>query len=566
MTELAKSRGIRLCLGRSIRLILTFDVVTFTLVASTSVGITTATQSAAQETGIIAGAVAATRDARMLDLQSQAVAAPGYSNGNYAYLDSFGAVSNASPMVPGSCTTTPFTLTSFSPSTNFGYSYLRVTLTADTFCGSTPYTTTWTFGDLNSSIQTAANISGSIDGRAYADFIYNHTYTYIGSFVPQVSITDGASVKVSGSVPIYVSFAPSLFYSFYNESGLIGQGLTGSKYSIGLAEECDKNINNETNVYKVDLRTFDTTFSLTNPTLNFFYSGGSSCTSTGSIWSPLETELDIEWAHVAAPGAKIYVCLDTLDTYAGLQGCDTTFYNNRNSSADNTMIVSNSFGECAVSGPYLTTPSCTNAVDPYAATWSSAKSAGMNLLASTGDWLPNSICDLANYPASNPYGVAVGGTTITSVSPTGSYGSETPWVSTTTGQQCTYKVGGNQVGSNGKEGETYGTNSYYSAPSWQTTLLSNSNRYFPDVSMIGNQSVGVPIISQGVWYIVGGTSVGSPVWAGILDMLFQAGAPGLSGFAAPFLYSYPACFHEVMNPAGARDGLGTPNVGCLAAA
>ena len=61
--------------------------------------------------------------------------------------------------------------------------------------------------------------------------------------------------------------------------------------------------------------------------------------------------------------------------------------------------------------------------------------------------------------------------------------------------------------------------------------------------------------------------MGSPIWAGILDMLFQAAAPGLSGFAAPFLYSHASCFQVILNgTTGPRDGLGTPNIGCLAAA
>jgi subtilase family serine protease len=492
------------------------------------------------------------------NLLDQSTATPGYANGNPGYLDGFRSNGTVSPLL-GGCGIHPMGLISFVASKNFGNPTLTVAFNATTQCGITPYSVTWAFGDGNRSTQTTSNASwqaGSVTDQAIT---YTHSYHYIGSFIAKIWIVDQAATNVSGSIPIYVSFTPSLFYSFYNETGLISRGLNRSAYSIGLVEECNKNIANS--VYQTDFNTFDTEFGLASTTLNFFISGGTSCTSTDALGPTAETSLDIEWAHVAAPGAKIYVCLDTLDSVAGLEGCDSTFYADR--VTDNTTIVSNSFGFCAVSGNYVTSPSCTNAGDPYASTWSSAETAGMNLFASVGDQLPNSICDTANYDASNPYGIAVGGTTITGVSTSGSYGSEKSWATQITGQQCTYTRGGNQVGVNGEEGETYGTNSHYNAPSWQASVLGNTYRYFPDVSMDSNVSTGVPIVSQGTWLIAGGTSVGSPIWAGILDMLFQALAPGLSGFAGSFFYAHPACFHGITNPVGGQDGMGTPNVGCL---
>ncbi len=461
----------------------------------------------------------------------------------------------------------PFALT-FSPSASYGYPPLSVTLNANTTGGSSPFTAGWIFGDWTSASQTNPNSSGG-GSQQWADFVYGHVYQRVGSFVASVNISDGVGQRVTASATIIVGLVPSVFYSFYNETHLIGNGTTGSTYAIGLVEECNESISDS--VYQNDLNNFDLKFGLSATTLTFVGPGASSCSSTAALfWKPIETSLDIEWAHVAAPGAKIYVCLDNQVTVGGLEACNHLFYQKRNSSQYNTMIVSNSWGWCATgaaaTGPGPANQSCTNGQDPYALNWSAAQLAGMNLFASTGDFTPDS-CSRANYDSSNPYGIAVGGTTITAVESAGSYGSERVWVGQKDpSSQCSLWVQNKLQDYFGNWGETYGTSSYYKAPSWQSSLLGNSNRSFPDVSMDADNSTGVPVLSQGVWHIAGGTSVGSPIWAGILDVLFQAGALSLGTFAAPFLYSYPSCFHNLTNPAtGARDGLGTPNVGCLAA-
>jgi subtilase family serine protease len=393
--------------------------------------------------------------------------------------------------------------------------------------------------------------------------------------VANVNISDRAGQRVTAFATIIVGFVPSVFYSFYNETHLIGNGTTGSTYAIGLVEECFQKWNPSR--FQSDLNIFDSKFGLSSTTVNFQYSPkGNGCSMNPSDFAPDEVALDIEWAHVAAPGATIYVCFDTLDTISGLEACDQLFYQLRlplSSGGDNTMIVSNSWKRCAVGISHNYT--CVNGQDPYGGNWSAAELAGMNVFASSGDIMayahgkPDN-CSTANYGASNPYGIAVGGTTIGGVGSSGSYGSETVWQNGGSVQECVIgHVHGAPVYSEGTAGETSGTNSYYPVSlfpilDYQQTLLGNSNRYFPDVSMVGDPSTGVPIVFDGGWELVGGTSVGSPIWAGILDVLFQAGALPLATFAAQFLYNHPLCFHEIMNSGGSRDGLGTPDVGCLA--
>ena len=447
---------------------------------------------------------------------------------------------------------------SFTGTPNFaGNPPMTVAFTFETEYGG-GYSASWTFGDGNTSIQSAPN--GTVSGRtvSYQWWNYTHTFQYIGAFNTSATISKSGH-QATGWTFSYVSFVPSLFYSFYNESSLIARGVNGSTYSIGLVEECYPGVSNS--IYQNDLHNFDIKFGLTDPTIRFVDIGGGSCPGTG--WSPLETALDIEWAHVAAPGATIWVCLDTLGTLSGVESCNSWFYQNR--TTDRTMLVSNSWGVCAV-GWVINNLGCLNATDPYQNIDESAESAGMTILASTGDFEPLPVCYTAQYPASNPYVLAVGGTTVSSVSNSGSRGTEKVWYDSSKWIDCSYPYLSKRVYVVAWYGETYGPNSYYSAPSWQAGLLNNTKRYFPDVSMVGNNSTGVPVLSLGTWWVMGGTSVGSPIWAGILDVLFQAGAPGLSGFAAPFLYAHPSCFYVMTNPVGARDGLGTPNIGCLSTA
>ena len=301
---------------------------------------------------------------------------------------------------------------------------------------------------------------------------------------------------MSASTPIYVSFTPSLFYKFYNESGLIGKGLNGSTYSIGLVEECYQNIPDST--YQADLGAFDHEFGLPNTTLNFLISGGGSWQlATGRFGVPSRLVWTLSGPMSQRRALEIYVCFDTLDTPAGLASCDTLLY--QQSATYNVMIVSNSWGLCGI-GALGTDLYCVNGLDPYGTTMTSAASAGMNIFASVGDWVWSPFCAEAYYPASDPYAIAVGGTTVTGVGVSGSYGSERTWVSAhRLGECCILVKGLCHTEVDTLPGELLGTNGYYTAKTWQSSLLGNRNRYFPDVSMVGNGSTGVPIVWDGNW-------------------------------------------------------------------
>ncbi len=331
--------------------------------------------------------------------------------------------------------------------------------------------------------------------------------------------------------------SPTTMRGFYNSASLISGGDTGSAFAIGLAEMCDPT--ESTATYSSDLASFDSMYGLPSTTVNYIGSGASSCPSgQGSSGWGVETDLDIQWAHAMAPGATLYVCLDTSNPAI----CDQTFVTDH--SADNIEFGSNSWGGGSADH----------------SVWQSAVAAGMTLLASAGD-----SCSQVSYPAAEPDGIGVGGTTIT---PSGNnFGSETAW-------SCS---GGSGTGG--------GCDTADAPPSYQIGMTgypgvcATGDRGVPDVAMDANPTTGVDIVTGGSTAQYGGTSLACPMWAASLDLIYQSS--GATGFAGPTIYSlakgsnYNSLFHDITSGSNGYattvgwdpvTGVGSPNIGALASA
>jgi hypothetical protein len=186
---------------RGIRLILSIAIVVVLTLPYSAAQVQTAASAV--------GRITANSTALSANFLSQPTPKPGYSNGNDAYLDNFTISEGAATGGPILCA--PFSIISFSASPNYGNPPLRVTLTVDTKCGLAPYAVTWTFGDGNVSTQSVANISYNSGADSYADFIYNHTYEYIGAFIPKVSITDNGDRRIPRRRPSTLRSFPACF-------------------------------------------------------------------------------------------------------------------------------------------------------------------------------------------------------------------------------------------------------------------------------------------------------------------------------------------------------------------
>jgi uncharacterized protein YjdB len=155
--------------------------------------------------------------------------------------------------------------------------------------------------------------------------------------------------------------------------------------------------------------------------------------------------------------------------------------------------------------------------------FASISNAGITICAATGDYGSNNgVGGTGNYvdfPSSNPYVTAVGGTTL--VCPNNVYDDltvETAWIS-----------GGG------------GISSVYSKPSYQSAL-SGTMRMTPDIASLSDPNTGVLFTVNGQSMVIGGTSVAAPTIVGFLAAI------RFTKFINPFLYQapYSSCFHDII--------------------
>lgn len=294
-----------------------------------------------------------------------------------------------------------------------------------------------------------------------------------------------------------------------------------------------------------------------------------------------EISLDVEWAHATAPGAKIVLALAKSNNDNDLQSALSYAVDHRLGD-----VVSQSFGEAekcyGVNADGTTQPGTTLAAQHQIFVRAAAK--GMTVFASAGDsGSTEATCDgtgtgriiSASTPASDPLVTSVGGTQLFANPLNGTYQREVVW-----NEEKTY--GSRAVGGGG-------FSSVYAVPSFQKSVGSLPSRGIPDVSYDAAIDGGVLVAYSatapaGSFGLFGGTSSGSPQWAGIAADIAQLNRGSL-GDINPALYQVarrtPAAFRDItkgQNGAGglggftagtgwdAASGLGTPQVATLALA
>lgn len=392
-----------------------------------------------------------------------------------------------------------------------------------------------------------------------------------------------ATVPWAASQPPYV---PITVQKAYNETGAISQGIDGTGQTVVLVDAFG-DVNALT-----DITEFSAAFNLPVPSFTVQTVNASNTIqditsdsigiAIGAVpagWDA-ETALDIEWGHAMAPGAKI-VNMIGLDQGVGLAQAVATAIANH---AGN--VISQSFGLwegdanvtdcCIISAGSVTlqtfavgTDSWIQYLHPF---YQMAAATGITVLASSGDSGSGSGCCsgnapavAANYPAADSFVTAVGGTSLFADS--NGYIKETAW-----------------SGSGG------GFSTIFSRPSWQTgpgipvnvPVLPNGAlaRGEPDIAAVADPSTGVIIVVHGAILVtgIGGTSVASPVWGGIIATL-NTRLTSPEGFYNPTAYSilksptYCGQFHDTqVGSNGAYSagpgwdpvtGVGSPNVGFL---
>ncbi|AFJ85150.1 protease pro-enzyme activation domain-containing protein [Burkholderia vietnamiensis] len=160
------------------------------------------------------------------------------------------------------------------------------------------------------------------------------------------------------------------------------------------------------------------------------------------------------------------------------------------------------------------------------------------------------------YPATSPYVVAVGGTTLYT-NGNGSYAGEAAWDSS----------GG-------------GISGIEPIPSWQSNVPALKGRTFrgmPDIAFDADPNSGEAVVAGGQLVTLGGTSLSAPLFAATWARMLSGACATNLGFAAPTLYSAqaktPSVFRDITYGSNGAysagsgwdfvTGWGTPNVSAM---
>jgi len=288
---------------------------------------------------------------------------------------------------------------------------------------------------------------------------------------PPVHIYRAAAAKPQGMTPTAIKAAYDL------------PATGGSGGTIAIIDAYDDA------TMEADLGVFDKMFGLAACTTKngcFEKHKMASSTAANSGWA-LETSLDVEWAHAIAPSAKIL--LVEAKTPSGQNLLDAIDYA---TARKDVVAVSMSWGGAEFSDEVS-----------YDTHFARAGSAVTGAVTSTIAFFASSGDDGtgASWPASSPYVIGVGGTTLTLATSTGKFVKETAW-----------------AGSGG------GVSAYEKEPAYQTAYniaKAGGMRAIPDVAYDADPATGFPVYkapagkSTAGWYTVGGTSAGAPQWAAI---------------------------------------------------
>jgi len=321
------------------------------------------------------------------------------------------------------------------------------------------------------------------------------------SFFTRAARAPNANPDKGGSSQAVSGLSPTNIESVYGFSGSSG---AGAGKTIAIVDAYDDP------TAGADLSTFSSQWGLPSCTTSngcftkVSQTGGSSLPSSNGGWA-LEISLDIEWAHAIAPGAKILLVEAKSNSFSNLFTADQY-------AGAHASYVSNSWG-----GSEFNTEN----------SYDSDFQGGASFFVATGD-----SGGAVDYPATSPYVVAVGGTSL-KFNGNGTLSSETAWSS-----------GGG------------GCSVYENAPAAQSSFAQYAQtgcakRAVPDVSLDADPNSGVAVYdstpdgrSTG-WYTVGGTSVSTPIWAA------ESAVAGIS--------PSPANLYGASNTPSFRDITGSSN-------
>jgi pseudomonalisin len=261
-----------------------------------------------------------------------------------------------------------------------------------------------------------------------------------------------------------------------------------------------------------DLHTFESQNGLPtiDPVVVNTFTGVSRDTSGIPEW-----DLDSQDIQAMAGGEVAQMVLYNAKSFTN---SDFTLALNRAMTDNTTAVINVSLGECET---YTTSSAGDGSMNTDDQIFQMAIAQGQTFSISTGDsgskecGTPAGTAAGASYPASSPYVIAVGGTTLYTDT-SGNYGGETVW-----------------------SGAGGSPSLYEPQPSWQNGVVPGTYRGLPDIAFDANPSSGAIIIVNGKTAQYGGTSLASPLFVGSWARI-QANNNARLGFPAGWIYSHGA--------------------------
>ena len=257
------------------------------------------------------------------------------------------------------------------------------------------------------------------------------------------------------------------------------------------------------------------------------YTNQEDCDPSG--WFGEET-LDVEAVHAMAPDARIRY-------YASASCYDEDFLTTLGTVVDENKasLVSNSWSD-------LEENESADAVAAYEQVFLQGAMQGISFLFSSGDSgdeLASTAIKQVDYPASDPYVTGVGGTS-DAIGADGAFIGQTGWGT----EKYTLSANGKTWTSVGfTSGAGGGSSNLFNKPSYQNGVVTGGARQVPDVGLDADPNTGMLVgetqtFSDGVYYDeyrIGGTSLASPLFAGMTALTLQKAGHRL-GVANPAIY------------------------------
>jgi kumamolisin len=338
----------------------------------------------------------------------------------------------------------------------------------------------------------------------------------------QVAKKDGKFVSHAESPQ---SFTPNELIKIYGfPAGVTGAGQCIALIELGGGFKAE------------DINNYFKSLDITPPNVAAVLVDGGTNSPSGPNGADGEVMLDIEVAGAIAPGANIAVYFTTNTDQGFLDAITQAIHDTTNKPS----VISISWGSAEVNWTK-------QAMDNFNESFQTAVALGVSVCVAAGDsGSSDGETDgkvHVDFPASSPYALACGGTTLKTGN--GKITSETVWHDSSTSA-----TGG-------------GVSTYFTLPDYQANAgvppeldTKFKGRGVPDVAGNADPDTGYNVLVDSQEMVIGGTSAVAPLMAGLIALINeQSGKP--AGYVHPNIYGNPTLCRDITSGNNKTTSAGT---------